>query len=229
MSELPPSHKPLRGLLFDFDGLIVDTESPSYESWNEIYREHGHELDLAQWADVISNHDSAFDALENLRLLVGDADFDAQAAAARRNSRKNQITDLTELLPGIRRYVDEASSMGLKLGIASGSSRQWVTRHLARLGIDGHWECIRCRDDVERSKPDPETYLALLDCLGVDAAEAIALEDSPNGITSAKAAGLFVVAVPNSLTRLLDLSAADLVVESLPDLPLTELIRIARR
>ncbi|MDP9325773.1 MAG: HAD family hydrolase [Candidatus Dormibacteraeota bacterium] len=224
-----PLRARLGGLLFDFDGLIVDTESPSYESWNEIYREHRHELDLAQWADVISNHDSPFDALENLRLLVGDADFDAAALAARRNARKDEITDLTELLPGIRKYVDEASGMGLKLGIASGSSRQWVTRHLERLGIDQHWDCIRCRDDVQRSKPDPETYLALLDCLGVSAEEAIALEDSPNGIASAKAAGIYVVAVPNPLTRLLDLSDADLVVESLADLPLDELLRRAGR
>lgn len=229
MSEPPPSHIPLRGLLFDFDGLIVDTESPSYESWNEIYQEHGQELNLEQWADVISNHDSAFDALENLRLLVGDADFDAAAVAARRNTRKDEITDLTELLPGIRRYVDDASRMGLKLGIASGSSRKWVTGHLARLGIDQHWDCIRCRDDVQRSKPDPETYMALLECLGVSAEEAIALEDSPNGIASAKAAGIYVVAVPNSLTRQLDLSAADLVVESLPNLPLEQLLTKAGR
>jgi HAD superfamily hydrolase (TIGR01509 family) len=224
MSDVPP----IRALLFDFDGLIVDTETPSYESWNEIYREHGHELDVNQWADVLSNRESTFDALANLQALLGDdVRLDAVDLDDRRSRRKDQLTDVAELLPGIHQYVSEARATGLKLGIASGSSREWVMRHLERLGIDEGWDCMRTRDDTPRSKPHPDPYISLLECLGVAAAEAIALEDSPNGITSARAAGIFCVAVPNSLTRQLDLSHADLTIESLQDLPLADLVRRA--
>jgi HAD superfamily hydrolase (TIGR01509 family) len=215
----------IRALLFDFDGLIVDTETPSYESWNEIYREYGHELDPLLWADVISNRESSFDAVANLQSLLSADQLDAATLTARRNARKDRLTDLTELLPGIRDRISEARRLGLRLGIASGSSEKWVTRHLKRLGIDQHWDCIRSRDDVPRSKPHPDSYLSLLECLGVTAGEAIAFEDSPNGIASAQAAGIYCVGVPNSLTRQLDLSAADMQVDSMADLNLADLLK----
>jgi HAD superfamily hydrolase (TIGR01509 family) len=224
MSEIPPARRRVRALLLDFDGLIVDTESPAYDSWNEVYAEHGREMDLLAWADCISNRESTFDPLDDLEHLLGPGTIDAMTVAARRNRRKDELTDMTELLPGIREYIHEAKALGLKLGIASGSSRGWVTRHLQRLGVAEGWDCLRCRDDVERSKPHPDSYLALLDCLGVAADEAIALEDSPNGIRAAQAAGILCVAVPNDLTRRLDLSGADMLVQSLGDHPLARLL-----
>lgn len=214
----------VRALLFDFDGLIVDTESPAYDSWNEVYAEHGQELDLLAWADCISNRESTFDAMAHLRQLLGEGAIDAVAVEAGRNRRKDELSDLAGLLPGVRDYVDQAGAAGLKLGIASGSTRGWVIRHLERVGIAEGWDCLRCRDDVERSKPHPDPYLSLLACLEVGAEEAIAFEDSPNGIRSAQAAGIYCVAVPNTLTRRLDLGAADSMVESLQDLPLSELL-----
>jgi HAD superfamily hydrolase (TIGR01509 family) len=225
MSGSPPR---IRALLFDFDGLIVDTETPSHESWNEIYREFGHELDLELWADVISNRESTFDALANLQSLLGGRALDADALNARRNARKEALTDEAAILPGIHGYINDARVMGLRLGIASGSSRAWVTRHLERLGLAGGWDAIVCRDDVARSKPYPDSYNHLLDRLRVRPKEAIALEDSPNGIRAARAAGIFCVAVPNSLTARLDLGGADLVVASLDDFPLSGLLQAFR-
>jgi HAD superfamily hydrolase (TIGR01509 family) len=216
-----------RALLFDFDGLIVDTESPSYDSWNEVYAEHGHQMDLLAWADCISNRESSFDPLADLERLLGPGTIDAMEVEARRARRKDELTDVTQLLPGIREYLEEARAMGLKLGIASGSSRRWVTRHLERLGVAEAWDCLRCWDDVERSKPHPDSYLALLDCLDVPAAEAIAFEDSPNGVRAAQAAGILCVAVPNDLTRRLDLSHADMRVDGLGGHPLRRLLEDA--
>ena len=92
--------------------------------------------------------------------------------------------------------------------------------------MDVHFDAIKTSADVERVKPDPALYLAALDALGLDATEAIALEDSPNGIAAAKAAGLFCVAIPNAMTHDLDVSAADLRLASLADLPLAELLHI---
>jgi len=132
------------------------------------------------------------------------------------------------VLPGIVEYLEDADRLGLRVGIASSSSRNWVLGHLERLGLSDRWECIRCWGDVERAKPWPDLYLAVLDHLGVPPSEALAFEDSPNGIAAAKAAGMICVAVPNPLTDALDLSKADVRLGSLAEMPLPELLdRIA--
>ena len=116
--------------------------------------------------------------------------------------------------------------MGLKVGLASSSTSDWVRGHLDRLGILESFDCIRCRDHVANAKPEPDLYLSVLECLGVSASEAIAIEDSPNGVLAAKRAGLRCVAIPNSITGQLDLSQADLVLDSLADVTLGGLLEL---
>lgn len=130
-----------------------------------------------------------------------------------------------KLLPGVVEHLEAAKSIGLKLGVASSSTRDWVRGHLARLGILERFDCLRCRDDVANAKPDPDLYIAVLECLGVLASEAIAVEDSPNGVMAAKRAGLRCVAIPNSITARLDLGQADVLLGSLADVTLAELLR----
>jgi HAD superfamily hydrolase (TIGR01509 family) len=127
-------------------------------------------------------------------------------------------------LPGIVEHVNAAKSLGLLLGLASSSTREWVTGHLARLGMLDRFDCMRCRDDVAHAKPEPDLYLAVLECLGVDAGGAFAIEDSPNGVLAAKRAGLRCVAIPNPITARLDLSQADLLLDSLADVTLPDLL-----
>ncbi len=115
--------------------------------------------------------------------------------------------------------------MDLKVGLASSSTSDWVKGHLARLGILESFDCLRCRDQVANAKPAPDLYLAVLECLGVGASEAVAIEDSPNGILAAKRAGLRCVAIPNSITASLDLGQADLVLGSLAEVTLDGLLR----
>jgi HAD superfamily hydrolase (TIGR01509 family) len=129
-----------------------------------------------------------------------------------------------EALPGVVRHLEEARAMALKLGVASSSTSDWVRGHLARLGILESFDCIRCRDDVTNAKPEPDLYISVLECLGVRASEAIAIEDSPNGVLAAKRAGLRCVAIPNSITAGLDLGQADLILGSLAELTLAELL-----
>jgi beta-phosphoglucomutase-like phosphatase (HAD superfamily) len=121
--------------------------------------------------------------------------------------------------------IAEAKALGLKLGVASSSTTDWVKGHLARLGILERFDCVTCRDDVANVKPEPDLYLAALECLGVAASDAIAIEDSPNGVTAAKVAGMRCVAVPNSITARLDLSHADVILASLADTTLLDLVR----
>ncbi len=121
----------------------------------------------------------------------------------------------------VEQIVDQ---FGLKLGVASSSTREWVRGHLARLGILERFDCLRCRDDVANAKPEPDLYIAVLDCLGVAAAQAVAIEDSPNGVAAAKRAGMRCVAIPNTITARLDLSQADVVLTSLAEVTLAQLL-----
>ena len=118
----------------------------------------------------------------------------------------------------------EAKKLGLKVGLASSSPCDWVTGHLSRLGLIQYFDCIYARDDVRRTKPDPELYLTVIDEFQIGSHEAVVFEDSPNGILAAKRAGLFCVAVPNPLTRQLRLDHADFRLNSLAEMPLSELL-----
>ncbi len=213
----------IRALIFDFDGLILDTEGPEFQSWCEIFAAHGCQLDLASWAVTIGTA-NAFDPYAELEARLGRA-VDREAVRARRRERNAALLAAETIRPGVGEYVAAARRMGLRLGVASSSPRSWVAGHLARLGLLDRFDCLRCVDDVRQAKPDPELYLAALSALEATPEEAIALEDSPNGVLAAKRAGLFCVAVPNPLTARLPLDHADLRLDSLADLPLEALLR----
>ena len=213
----------VRGLLFDFDGLIVDTETPSMASWQELYREHGHELPLEQWMTLVGTIGAPFDPYTHLEELAGP--LDRETVLQRRRDHELSLTDVEDLRPGILEYLEDARALGLKTAIVSSSTKDWINRHLARLERAEHFEAIVAADhDVSRAKPAPTLYLEALDQLELGPEEAIAFEDSPNGIKAAKAAGIFCVAVPNVVTAALGFEEADLVLSSLADLPLRRLI-----
>lgn len=213
----------IRALVFDFDGLILETETPAYRSWSEVYREHGHELPMDRWLDYVGREAGWFDALSHLGTLVGEP-FDRDAARARRESRKAELIAELDVMAGIRDYVAEGRRLGLRLGVASSSPRPYVLAHLERLRLDGVWDAVVGREDAQRAKPAPDLYLRAVELLGVSAAETVAIEDSPNGIAAAKEAGLRVVAVPNEITGALDLSRADCRIASCAELPLAKLL-----
>ncbi len=217
----------IRALVFDFDGLILETETPAYQSWAEIYREHGHELPLDRWHDYIGS-DTGFDPAGHLAALVGEG-FDREATQTRRDARKNELVEALEIMVGVHDYIADARRLGLQLAVASSSSRGWVLGHLQRLSIEAHWDAVRCREDVTRTKPAPDLYLAVIAALGVAPEEAVALEDSANGIAAAKDAGLRCVAVPNALTAGMDLSRADARLVSLAETPLESLLALLSR
>jgi HAD superfamily hydrolase (TIGR01509 family) len=213
----------MRALIFDFDGLILDTEVADYRAWQEVFQDHGHDLPLLVWSKCIGRSADFYDPIADLENHLGRR-LDRERILSRQRLRHQELIEAESILPGIEDYLREARRLGLKLGLASSSSREWVTGHLSRLGLDAGWHCIRCWGDVERAKPAPDLYVAVLESLEVEANEAIAFEDSPNGIHAAKEAGLFCVAVPNPLTAGLDLSQADLQLGSLAEMPLPQLL-----
>jgi HAD superfamily hydrolase (TIGR01509 family) len=212
----------VEALLFDFDGTLIDTESAEYHAWEQIFRDHGVELSIDRWSSCIGTI-GGFEPLEELEAAVGAIDHDE--VTDRRRRRLYELLAREALRPGVAEYLAGARRLGLKVGIASTSSEEWILSQLARVDHRSSFDCIVCANlDPERAKPRPVVYLEALDELGVRPSAAIAFEDSPNGVRAAKAAGIYTVAVPNRITASLDLRHADLVLSSLEDLPLEELL-----
>jgi HAD superfamily hydrolase (TIGR01509 family) len=218
----------IRAVIFDFDGLIVDTEGPIFQAWQRIYRERGQELPRERWLTIIGTAEAAFDPLTDLSERTGET-LEADEMNALERLYYREATVAQKLLPGVEQYLDDARILQLRTAIASSSTREWVLEHLDRFHITGHFDVVVCREDVGQKKPDPELYRVALERLDVPATDAFALEDSNNGIRAAKAAGLYCVAVPNELTTGLDLTAADLRLHSLEALSLRELIERIER
>ncbi len=213
----------IRALIFDFDGLILDTEVPGFQAWQETYRAHGCDLPFAVWAQCIGTSEG-FNPYDYLEEQVGRR-VDRETIASTIRHRCAEMLQDQPPLPGVQDYLTDAKRLNLQLAVASSSPRTWVAGHLTRLGLIEHFVSLTCADDVQRTKPDPALYQTAMQSLGVRADQAIALEDSPNGILAAKRAGLFCVVVPNALTRQLVLDHADMRLTSLADMPLEQLLK----
>lgn len=210
----------LEAVVFDLDGTIVDTESPSFESWRRTWEAHGETLLLEDWVLCVGRDWGLFDPLEELGRRVRGLDLERVRLAKR--ELEDALVGATVLREGVAAWIAEAAALGLPLAVASSSPRTWVDAHLDRLGITGSFRSVHTVTEVGVTKPDPASYLAACEGLGVSPDQALAVEDSMNGTQAARAAGLRVVACPNPITVGLDLSAADLVLGSLADATLAQ-------
>ena len=208
-------------LIFDFDGVIIDTGTPDYQTWREVFNSHGVDLERAIWSRLIGSE--MFDVFQHLVDLAGVA-LDREEVLRSRRKRYRTIVQASPLLPGIHDHIAEAGRLGLKLGVASSSDRAWVEGHLADRELLANFQCVVTKDDVKNIKPDPELYLLATRRLGTSPDRAVAVEDSYHGVTAAKRAGLYCVTVPNSMTNDMPLEQADLRLEALSDMGLRELL-----
>jgi HAD superfamily hydrolase (TIGR01509 family) len=210
----------LRGLVLDFDGLILDTETCTYETTAAIFAEHGETLDLDWWHSILGTADHRH-WTEVLAERLGGT-VDREALVAQREARRLKI--LWELPPcaGVVDLLDDAQGCGVPTAVASSSRLDWVGGHLDRLALRHRFAAVVTRDDVggdaARTKPAPDLFLVAAERLGAEPARCVALEDSPHGVAAAHDAGMAVVAVPGPMTVGLDFSLADLVVPSLLDI-----------
>ena len=212
-----------KAIVFDFDGLIVDTEVPEYEAWLGIFRSYGVDLPLSVWTPHIGGVNDGFDIYAHLAELTGRP-IDRDKLRDRRRAEFAELFKHAVPLPGVEDYIAGARERGMRIGIASSSTHPWVDPKLEQLGLSDTFDTVVCADDVGSSKPDPASYLKAISDLGVAPDEAFALEDSPTGVQGAKNAGLLCVAVPGTLTRDRSYDHADMQVESLADMPLDRLI-----
>jgi HAD superfamily hydrolase (TIGR01509 family) len=214
----------IKALIFDFDGLIMDTESPEVEGWREIYASYDQEFPVDVWiSQVVGASAANFDAAAHLATLTG-LDLDIKAIHSRAHANRLHKQSLLSALPGVTETIQTAHSMNLRLAVASSSERDWVEGYLKQLDLFDDFETLICREDAPRVKPAPDIYLKALETLDLPSEQAVAFEDSPNGVKAARAAGLRVVAVPNPITVHGRIEGASLRLSSLAEYPLDVLL-----
>jgi HAD superfamily hydrolase (TIGR01509 family) len=212
----------LKGLIFDFDGLILDTEVPGFLAWKEIFYKFHLPFTYAHWAKAIGTGPSAYDPALDLCAQI-DMQVDPVRIREIQLDRAHEILRDVPIQPGVLDFIKQAQKKGLKMAVASSSPRDWVLSHLNRLDLVNYFDFILTAEDVEHVKPAPDLFQAALEHLNIAATEAIVFEDSPNGITAARAAGIFVIAVPNEITKTMNTSHADMEVNSFLDLDVEQL------
>jgi HAD superfamily hydrolase (TIGR01509 family) len=215
----------IKALIFDFDGLVLDTETPEYQTWQSVYAEFGKTLTMENWGQIVGGTGASdFHPISHLEELTGRslADFGLESRVRDESMR---VILAAKPRPGVLETLETAQRLGLHLAVASSSPHWWVDGHLQRLGLFHYFETVQCSEDVSRTKPEPELFIAAQNRLGVAAHEAIVFEDSPNGVLAANRAGIRVVAIPNPLTQHLSFPPASLTLKEMSDLPLEELLQ----
>jgi len=209
----------IRALVFDFDGLILDTETPLIEAWARVHREAGLPYELHEALALVGHVDVAFDPWSAFPVEVDRAELER---AYRKH--KHALIGAEKVLPGVEALLQAAARRRLRLGVASNSDHAHVDGHLRRLGLWEFFDAVSCRDDVSSGKPSPEVYHHVLQQLGVAPAQAVAFEDSVPGHEAAHAVGIRVVVVPNPSTATFEFPRAWLRVPSLVEVTLDSLL-----
>ena len=214
-----------RALVFDYDGLIVDSETPEYECWNKVFADHGLALPVEEWVHVVGGA-VVVDMRQELELRLGRR-VDWAVVDQARLEHHHRLFSRQPLLPGVQALFDQGRRRGWRIGVASNSTQGWVKPGLERFGLWPYVGALRARDTAARPKPHPDPYLEVLAELGARPGLSFAFEDSAPGIAAAKAAGMTVICVPNALTRHHDLSQADRILDSLAEFTLPETLESA--
>jgi putative hydrolase of the HAD superfamily len=214
-------------VVFDFDGIVLDSETPEYESHRRIYERCGVPLTVEDWCDAIGVWTEGHDERRFETLLARASEPPSRDLYFAERQRIFQMLLPPEPMRGIRELLVALRDAGIPAAIASTSPARWVVPAAERIGVRGLFGAIVAGDEVPRRKPAPDVYLEAARRLGVDPADAVAIEDSGPGVAAALAAGMTVVAIPHRLTRSHDLAGAHLRVEHAGELTLDRLRDLA--
>ncbi|MGO4542778.1 HAD family hydrolase [Paenibacillus sp. 2TAB19] len=213
----------IKALIFDFDGTIIDTETPWYFAFQEVYGSYGVELPLELWGKCIGTTFAEFDPYEYLgQCLNKPIDRDDITTKSKEYYKKHM--DKQVLREGVIDYLSLARNKGLRTAIASSSSLEWIHKYMDKYDLIDRFDFVIARDHVNQVKPSPELYLKAIELLGIEPTEAIAIEDSLNGLRAAKAAGLYCVVTPNEVTKAMKFESYDMRVDSLSQISLDQLL-----
>ncbi|TGA99146.1 HAD family hydrolase [Sporolactobacillus shoreae] len=213
----------IKAIVFDFDGVILDSERIMYLVMQKMFHKYHVDLPLSVWSQAIGTQ-HGFDSIRYLE-ENGHVKIDRESFLEERNQLFNTLVDREDVLPGVESVLRQASELGLKIGLATSSKGDWPRRHLKRLGLADYFQSIKSWDDVQKVKPDPALYIQSLQSLQVEPKEAIAIEDSFNGSLAAKKAGMYCIVVPNAVTKQMPFGHVDGCFNSLQDVSLTKLMR----
>jgi HAD superfamily hydrolase (TIGR01509 family) len=203
----------IEALIFDFDGLLIDSETPLLEIWQDIYRQYGCELTMDQWQHALGTF-GGFDPYADILAKTGKGPVRETLQPTIRAQHFERCTAMP-LMPGVAEVIADARAAGLKTAVASSSAEEWVGPFLRQHGLSSQFDAICTRDDVKQVKPAPDLFLLAAERMGVAPARCVVFEDSPNGLRAAHAAGMWAIAVPNALTKPLALPDPHLVLDSL--------------
>lgn len=215
----------LKALIFDFDGLILDTETPEYQALEAAYAAYGQHLPVEKYGLVVgSQYNQVFEPLAHLESLLGKT-LEPEPFWEQVTRRRMDLINQSPLLPGVESLLHAAQAAGLKLAVASSSPHAWVEGHLKRFGLLHFFDVVKCQEDVREVKPAPELFLAALEAIQLQPEEVVIFEDSANGVTAARLAGMRVVLIPNPITKHLKIEGETLRLGSLADYPLAALLQ----
>ncbi len=204
-----------RGILFDMDGVLVDSEPLFHKAVNVVVERCG--------APVITEE-------ENNRYLLGTTVEETWVRVRELREIRQTPEELLAIYnvvvkevlrsdltarPGVRALIAEAQRRGLPIAVASSSLREWVDLKLSVIGLTDAFPVALGGDDVERGKPEPDIYIKAARLIGLEAPQCVAIEDSPIGLAAASASGAYTVCTLTDSTRHLDLSVADVIIENL--------------
>jgi len=213
----------LKGLIFDFDGLIVDTETVIYETWKRVYEDNEQSLKLTDYKQCVGSDFTQFDPGKELEKRCGKK-FDWNKINEQREKIIRDTLETQKARPGILDFLEEASKLGLKMAIASSSSKGWVLGWVEKLKIKHYFEQFFNRDDVKKIKPAPDLFLSSCEALNIKTSEALVLEDSENGLKAATCAGIKCAIITNKITEGGNFSNAVIETDSFYDEQLKKLL-----
>jgi HAD superfamily hydrolase (TIGR01509 family) len=203
-----------KGIIFDFDGVLVDTEWAIYQSWVQLYAREGQEISIATYAPCLGAGYSHWNPASHLEELTGrQYDWDKETPA--RQAVLEAALASSGLMEGALELLDWSAEQGIGLTVASSSSRRWVQGWLERLGVYDRFTGVFTRTDGYPVKPDPALFEAARLCMGLPREACLIVEDSENGTIAARNAGIPCVAIPNRMTAQSDFSRASYQCSSL--------------
>jgi putative hydrolase of the HAD superfamily len=216
----------IKAVIFDFDGLILDTETAWYEAYKETMGFYKSDLPLEQFVKCIGTDDTELHQF--FKKQLGESYNIEEIEARAKNLHKIKMKT-TQAREGVKDYLEEAKKIGYKIALASSSTKNWVTHYLGELELLNYFEVIITGDDVDKVKPAPDLYLKTIEVLNIHSTEAVTFEDSLNGLQSALNAGLKCVIVPNPVTEDLVFKNHHLRLKSMVEMSLTDVIKLIER
>ena len=207
----------IKAVLFDFDGIIIDSEWPIYESWKRVIEGEGHKLAVESYVQCIGSDFDTWSPEKYLEELTGKT-YDWPTINAKRQVELEADLEGVQLLPGVEELLRKLNDNGFKVAIVSSSSHRWVDAWVEKLDLMQYLEHVVCKGDAPRIKPAPDLYEEGARRFSLQPVQCLVIEDSLNGVKAGNEAGCLTVAVPSRLTSCLDFSRADFVIESLMDL-----------